>query len=185
MGKIKYSCNFFETWRKLSFQKHSNVSRFWHGGNNFQSCIISGIKNIHKETNKHLTLSTFVNQVAGYWLLPLFTETTQQGSTLCTHETGRNFPLNYWGIWLLPVFGVKYIPLQCQAIVCQHTSGPLAWYHFSLAIISWWNLSPCLSLTLPRFCEKKSECVFRKWIFKLISHPIALYKVNRSCTISW
>jgi len=64
-----------------------------HSGNNFQSCIIAGIKNFHKEINKHLTLSASVNQIISYWLLPLFTETTQQNSTLCAHETVRNFPL--------------------------------------------------------------------------------------------
>jgi len=36
-----------------------------------------------------------------------------QNSTLRAHETGRNFPLKCWGVWLLPVFGVRYIPLQC------------------------------------------------------------------------
>jgi len=49
-----------------------------------------------------------------------------QNNTLHTHETGRNFPLKCRVIWLLPVFGVRYIPLQCPAIVCQHTWGPLA-----------------------------------------------------------
>ena len=47
-----------------------------------------------------------------------------QNSTLRAHETGRNFPLKCRGIWLSPVFGVRYIPLQCPAIVCQHTWGP-------------------------------------------------------------
>jgi len=49
-----------------------------------------------------------------------------QNSTLRAHETGRNFPLKCRGVWLSPVFGVRYIPLQCPAIVCQHTWGPLA-----------------------------------------------------------
>jgi len=49
-----------------------------------------------------------------------------QNSTLCAYETGRNFPLKWRGIWLSPVFGVRYIPLQCPAIVCQHTWCPLA-----------------------------------------------------------
>ena len=49
-----------------------------------------------------------------------------QNSTLRAHETGRNVPLKCWGLWLSPVFGVRYIPLQCPAIVCQHTWGPLA-----------------------------------------------------------
>jgi len=49
-----------------------------------------------------------------------------QNSTLCADETGSNFPLKCWGVWLSPVFGVRYIPLQCPAVVCQHTLGPLA-----------------------------------------------------------
>ena len=49
-----------------------------------------------------------------------------QNSTLCAHETGRNFPLKCWGIRLSPVFGVRYTPLHFPTIVCQHTWGPLA-----------------------------------------------------------
>ena len=49
-----------------------------------------------------------------------------QNSTLCAHETSRNFPLKCRSVWLSPVFGVGYIPLRCPAIVCQHTWGPLA-----------------------------------------------------------
>ena len=49
-----------------------------------------------------------------------------QNSMLRAHETGRNFPLKCRGLWFQPVFGVRYIPLQCTAMVCQHTWGPLA-----------------------------------------------------------
>ena len=49
-----------------------------------------------------------------------------QKRTLCAHETGRDFPPKCWGVWLLPVIGVRYIPLQCPATVCQNTWGPLA-----------------------------------------------------------
>ena len=49
-----------------------------------------------------------------------------QNSTLYAYELGRNFPLKCRGVCLSPVFGVRYIPLQCPAIVCQHTRGPLA-----------------------------------------------------------
>jgi len=49
-----------------------------------------------------------------------------QISTLHAHETGRNVPLKCRGVWLSPVGGVRCIPLQCPAIVCQHTWGPLA-----------------------------------------------------------
>ena len=48
-----------------------------------------------------------------------------QNSTLGTNETGRNLPLKCRGVWLLPVIGLGYIPLQCPAIVCHHTWGPL------------------------------------------------------------
>jgi hypothetical protein len=63
----------------------------------------------------------------------------------------------------------------------------LPWYRFSIAVMSWWNLSLCLSLTSPGFSGEKSKfkCVSRKWVFRFISHPIALYEVNRSCTTSW
>jgi len=49
-----------------------------------------------------------------------------QNNTLRAHETGRNNPLKCWGVWLSPVFGVRYIPLQCPTIACQHTWNPLA-----------------------------------------------------------
>jgi len=49
-----------------------------------------------------------------------------QNSTSHAHETGINIPPKCRGIWLLLVFGVRYIHLQCPAIVCQHTWGPLA-----------------------------------------------------------
>jgi len=49
-----------------------------------------------------------------------------QNSTLRARETSRNFRLKCRGLWFSPVFGVRYIPLQCPAIVCQHTWGPLA-----------------------------------------------------------
>jgi len=49
-----------------------------------------------------------------------------QNSTLGTNETGRKLPLKCRGLWLSPVFGFRYIPLQCPAMVCQHTWGPLA-----------------------------------------------------------
>ena len=49
-----------------------------------------------------------------------------QNSTWRSHETGRNFPLKCWGVWLSPVFVLRYIPLQCPLIFCQYTWGPLA-----------------------------------------------------------
>jgi len=48
-----------------------------HGSNNFHSCIVKGIKHLHKKINKHLTLGSSVNQVLSHWLLPLFMETTK------------------------------------------------------------------------------------------------------------
>jgi len=49
-----------------------------------------------------------------------------QKSTSHAQETSRNFPLKCRGVWLSPVCGIWYIHLQCPAIVCQHTWGPLA-----------------------------------------------------------
>ena len=49
-----------------------------------------------------------------------------QNSTLRTNETGRNLPLKCRGVWLSLVIGSRYIHLQCPAIVCEHTWGPLA-----------------------------------------------------------
>ena len=46
-----------------------------HGSNNFHSCIVIGIKHLHKEINKHLTIGSSVNQVVSHWLLPLYMET--------------------------------------------------------------------------------------------------------------
>ena len=42
-----------------------------------------------------------------------------QNSALRVNETGRNFPLKCRGLWFSPVFGFRYINLQCPAIVCQ------------------------------------------------------------------
>jgi len=47
-----------------------------HGGNNYHSCIVAGIKSFHQEINKHLTLSASVNEIVIYWLLPPLTYTT-------------------------------------------------------------------------------------------------------------
>ena len=80
-----------------------------------------------------------------------------QNSTLPAHETGRNFPLKCRGVWFSPVFGVRYIPLQCPAIVCQHTWGPLALVPLFHGHNVWWNLSPRSSLTSPRFSGNNSS----------------------------
>jgi len=44
-----------------------------------------------------------------------------QNSTLRTNETDRTFPLKCTGVWLSPIIGFTYIPLQCQTTVCQRT----------------------------------------------------------------
>jgi hypothetical protein len=46
-------------------------------GNNVHSCTVTGIKNLHKQITKHLSLSASVNQAVRYWLVPTFTETTE------------------------------------------------------------------------------------------------------------
>jgi len=43
-----------------------------HGINNYQSCIVAGIKNLHQENYKRLTLSTSANQVESNWFLLIF-----------------------------------------------------------------------------------------------------------------
>ena len=86
IGRIKYSCNFSvlkPEERCLSrntqqFQGLGTVgTHVTHDGNNIQSYIVRGTKNFHQEINKHLSLSASVNQVASYWLLPLFMETKE------------------------------------------------------------------------------------------------------------
>jgi hypothetical protein len=108
-----------------------------------------------------------------------------QTSTLRAHETGRNFPLKCRVVWLSPVFGVRYIRLQCPTIVCRHTSVPRALvllFNSHNVLVKSLTYS---SLTSPRFSGKKSKCDPRKWIFILILHPIAVYEVNRYCPTSW
>ena len=41
----------------------------------------------------------------------------------------------------------------------------LLWYLFSISAMSWWNLSPCSSLTAPKFSGKKSKWEWGMWIF--------------------
>ena len=51
------------------------------------------------------------------------------------------------------------------------------WYHPSMTDISWWNLSPCSSLTLPRLGEKNpsgnAESAFLKTYELLIAHMLS------------
>jgi len=84
MGKIKCSCKFLTAKPEekyifrntLMFQVLDIVgTNVTHGSNNFHSCILIGIKNLHKQINKLLTLGISVSQVLSYWLLPLFMET--------------------------------------------------------------------------------------------------------------
>jgi hypothetical protein len=96
-----------------------------------------------------------------------------QNCTLRAHETGRNFPPKCWGVRLSPVFGVRYVPLQSPAIFCQHKWGPLALVPLFLSHNVLVKPFTLLSLTLPRFSGKKSKWDSRKWIFRLILHPIA------------
>lgn len=79
MERIKYSCNFsiLKSKERCLFR---NTHQFQgldivgicvaHGVNNFQSCILAGIKNLHQEINTHTTLSASTNHVISYWLLP-------------------------------------------------------------------------------------------------------------------
>ena len=49
-----------------------------------------------------------------------------QNGTLRTNQTGRNLPLKCRGVWLSLVTGFRCIPLECPAMFCQDTWGPLA-----------------------------------------------------------
>ena len=96
------------------------------------------------------------------------------------------FLKNVEAYWLSPVFGVRYIPLQCPAIVCQHTWGPLALiplFHSHNILVK--SFTVFVIDLAEIFWEKKSKCDSRKWIFRIILHPISLYEVNRSCITSW
>ena len=42
----------------------------------------------------------------------------------------------------------------------------LPWYRLSIPIMSWWNLTLCLSLTSPRFSVKKFQVLFQKAVFQ-------------------
>jgi len=57
-------------------------------------------------------------------------------------------------------------------------------YLFSMAEISWWNPSPCLLLTAPRFRREKSKWECEKLIFNDILYPILWYAFNKSSTNS-
>ena len=101
-----------------------------------------------------------------------------QNSTLRALETSRNFPLKCRGVWLSPVFGIRYIHLQCPVIVCQHTRG---WLALVLLFHSHNVFVKSITVFVNDFAEifwKKSKCDSRMWIFRIILHPIALYEVN-------
>jgi hypothetical protein len=84
MGKIKCRCKFLTLKHEenylfkntLIFQGLGLVgTHITHGSNIFHSGIIIGIKNLHKEINKHLTLGSSVNQILSYRLPPFLMET--------------------------------------------------------------------------------------------------------------
>ena len=77
------------------------------------------------------------------------------------------------GIWLSPVFGVRYIPLQCPAIVSQHTWGPHALVPLFRSRNVLVKFFTGFSLTLPRFLGKNPSGA-TEIDFGLILHPIAL-----------
>jgi len=75
MGRIKYSCN-------LSILKSDETPKCFKAltllapmshvvAINFQYFIVTSIKNLHQEINKHLTFSASIHQVVSKWLLPL------------------------------------------------------------------------------------------------------------------
>ena len=50
------------------------------------------------------------------------------------------------------------ISLKKPAIVCHHVGIETPWYRSSIVLISWWNLSPCSSITAPKLDGKKDKC---------------------------
>ena len=92
-----------------------------------------------------------------------------QNSTLLAHETGRNFPLQCTGVWLSPVLASGTSLFSAQQQSANILEVHLPWYRFSIAIMSWWNLLRCSSLTSPRFSEKKSKWDSKEWIFTHIT----------------
>ena len=65
-----------------------------------------------------------------------------QNSTLCANETDINVPLKCRGVWFSPVFGFRYIHLQCPSTVYKkYLMSTWLRTDFSIAKMSWWNLS--------------------------------------------
>lgn len=69
---------------------------------------------------------------------------------------------------------------HCSAIINQQWWILIALIVFFIVALSWWKLSPCLSLTAPRFSGRKC----RKWFFRDMS-LMAFYAVSQSakCTL--
>ena len=67
------------------------------------------------------------------------------------------FPLVFW---------IKCSSLERPTVFRHHHGVPLPSIPFSISEMSWWNRSPCLSLTSPRFGGKKSRWEWRKCIFR-------------------
>ena len=86
MGRIKYSCYFLilkPDERCLLRKTHmfqgldTVVTHIKRSGNNLQSCITAGNKNLQQEINKHLTPIISLNQAVSYWLVALVIQTMQ------------------------------------------------------------------------------------------------------------
>ena len=89
-----------------------------------------------------------------------------QTGTSGAHETGRNFPPKCTGVWLSPVFGVRYIHLQSPATVCQITRGPLALkphFHSHNILMKYFT---CSSPNSPRYSGKKIQVGLQKVYFQ-------------------
>ena len=109
-----------------------------------------------------------------------------QNSTLRALETGRNFPLKCRCVWFSRVFGIRYVPLHCPAIVCRHTWGPLALVPLFL---SQNVLVKSFTAFVTDFAEifgGKIQVWSQKVDFQthIASHSF-VYEINRSCTTSW
>ena len=102
-----------------------------------------------------------------------------QNCTLRTNETGWDLPLKCRGVWLSPVIGLRYIPLRCPAIFCQSTWCPLdliPLFHSQNILVK--SSTVFVTDFVEILWKKKSKWLSKKWIFRLILHPITLCEVD-------
>jgi len=161
---------------------HSNISNH-NGGSNWEDRLLpnnTGQQNltiyvprfsVDEFSSTFYTEFRYVNRI---FLSKIQRNLNIENITLIAHETGRNFPLNVEAYEFRHYLASGTSLFSGQQYSTNILEVHLPWYRFSFVIMSWWNFSPCSSLTSPRFSGKKSKCDSRKWIFRLILHSIAL-----------